>query len=397
MDTTTLARLRRDTPAADVRIHFNNAGSSLMPAPVFDVLTRYLADERDLGGYEAEAANAGVLARYYSAFAELLRVQPDEIAYVENATRAWDMAVYGLKLGEGDEVPLHASEYSSNYMAFLQIARRTGMRIVLVPSDGSGQIDVAALARLVTSRTRVVAVTHVPTQGGLVNPVAEVGRVARAHGLIYVLDACQSAGQIDLNVPEIGCDVLSGTGRKFLRGPRGTGFLYVSRRVMPLIEPPFVDMHAARWTGREAYEFLPDARRFENFESFLGGRAALAAAVDYALAIGLPVIEARVQGLAAALRAALAEVPGVTVTDLGAVKSGICTFIVAGKPAAEVAAGLAARGINVSVSSVALIDFEERGLEALVRASVHYFNTEEEVARMVAAVADVSERGRFGN
>lgn len=217
--------------------------------------------------------------------------------------------------------------------------------------------------------------------------MAEAGRIARAHGLIYVLDACQSAGQIDLNVPEIGCDVLSGTGRKFLRGPRGTGFLYVSRRVIDQIEAPFVDMHAARWTGRMDYEFRPDARRFENFESFVGGRAALAAAVDYAMAIGLPVIEARVQGLAAGPRAALAEVAGVTVSDLGAVKSGIVTFARAGMTAGAVAKRLGAAGINVSVSDVALIDFEERGLTALVRASVHYFNTETEVARMVAAVA----------
>ena len=385
-----IARLRAQTPAAERRIHFNNAGSSLMPAPVFDTLTRYLADERDLGGYEAEAANAGPLARYYTGFADLLRVHPDEIAYVENATRAWDMAVYGLKLGQGDQVILHASEYSSNYMAFLQIARRTGIQIVLAPSDGTGQIDVAALERLITARTRVVAVTHVPTQGGLVNPVAAVGRVARAHGLIYVLDACQSAGQIDLNIPDIGCDILSGTGRKFLRGPRGTGFLYVARRVMNQIDPPFVDMHSARWTGRHSYEFLPDARRFENFESFLAGRAALATAVDYALAIGLPVIEARVQALAALLRAALADVPGVAVHDLGAVKSGIVTFTKQGLNAAQIAAKLAAQGINVSVSAGALIDFEDRGLTALVRASVHYFNTGEEVAQMVAAVAGLA-------
>lgn len=382
-------RLRRDTPAAEHRIHFNSAGSSLMPAPVFDALNRYLQDERDMGGYEAEIANAGVLARYYTGLAALLRVDPSEIAYVENATRAWDMAVYGLKLGEGDEVILHASEYSSNYMAFLQIARRTGIRIVLAPSDSTGQIDVAALERLVTARTRVVAVTHVPTQGGLVNPAADVGRVARAHGLIYVLDACQSVGQIDLNVPEIGCDILSGTGRKFLRGPRGTGFLYVSRRVMPMIEPPFVDMHSAVWTGRTSYEFLPDARRFENFESFLGGRAALAVAVGYALEIGLPVIEARVRRLAQSLRDGLGDCQGVTVQDLGVEKCGIVTFTKAGLTAGQIAVRLAARQINVSVSSVALIDFAERGLSALVRASVHYFNSEQEVATFVAAVAQV--------
>ena len=243
MDQHTLARMRADTPAAAGRIHFNNAGSSLMPAPVFDMLTCYLKAERDMGGYEAEAAHAPLLARYYTAFGEMLRVDPCEIAYVENATRAWDMAVYGLALKPGEQVLLHASEYSSNYMAFLQIARRTGIGIRLVPSDGTGQIDTGALERMIDRHTRVVSITHVPTQGGLINPVAEVGRIARAHGLIYVLDACQSAGQIDLNVHQIGCDILTGTGRKFLRGPRGTGFLYVSRRVMPLV---------SRWSSSSA-------------------------------------------------------------------------------------------------------------------------------------------------
>ena len=387
MDDGLIAKLRLDTPACESRVHFNNAGSSLMPAPVFATLTRYLEAERDLGGYEAEEAQAEVLASYYTNFAALLRVDPSEIAYVENATRAWDMAVYGLKLTEGDEVILHASEYSSNYMAFLQIGARCGSKIVLAPSDATGQIDVAALEHLITARTRVIAITHVPTQGGLVNPAVEVGRIAQAHGLVYVLDACQSVGQIDLDVREIGCDILSGTGRKFLRGPRGTGFLYVSKRVMPLIEPPFVDMHSAVWTAPDAYEFLPDARRFENFESFLGGRAALATAVGYAMQIGLPVIEARVSALAAGLRSGLAGVKGVTVQDLGAQKCGIVTFTKDGLEAGAIKAALAVQGINVSVSSIALLDFNARGLTALVRASVHYFNTEAEVEQVVRAVA----------
>ena len=387
MDAGLIAKLRSETPASEARVHFNNAGSSLMPAPVFAALTRYLEAERDLGGYEAEEAQAEVLASYYTNFAALLRVDPSEIAYVENATRAWDMAVYGLKLTEGDEVILHASEYSSNYMAFLQIGARCGSKIVLAPSDATGQIDVAALEHLITARTRVIAITHVPTQGGLVNPAVEVGRIAQAHGLVYVLDACQSVGQIDLDVREIGCDILSGTGRKFLRGPRGTGFLYVSKRVMPLIEPPFVDMHSAVWTAPDAYEFLPDARRFENFESFLGGRAALATAVGYAMQIGLPVIEARVSALAAGLRSGLAGVKGVTVQDLGAQKCGIVTFTKDGLEAGAIKAALAVQGINVSVSSIALLDFNARGLTALVRASVHYFNTEAEVEQVVRAVA----------
>jgi cysteine desulfurase/selenocysteine lyase len=382
-----IARLRRDTPACENVIHFNNAGSSLMPAPVWHALTRALEAERDRGGYEAEAALAEPLAAFYGNLATLLRVDRAEIAWVENATRAWDMAVYGLPLAEGDEVLVHISEYASNYLGLLQLVRSKGIRIVPVPSDSAGQIDVAALERAITARTRVIALTHVPTQGGLVNPAAEVGRVARAHGLTYVLDACQSVGQLDVNVAEIGCDILSGTGRKFLRGPRGSGFLYVSRRVLDSIHPPLIDLHAATWTGVDSYDLAPDARRFENFESFQAGRVALGAAAGYALDIGMPVIEARIMSLAADLRARLADLPGVALHDLGARGCGIVTFTCADLPAADVQARLTAQGINVSVSSHALLDFRARGITSLVRASVHAFNTEDEVARVADAVA----------
>jgi cysteine desulfurase / selenocysteine lyase len=382
-------RLRAETPACEDVIHFNNAGASLMPDPVYAAVTGHLALERALGGYEAEERARPALDRFYGALAELLGAGQDEIAYVENATRSWDMAFYALPLAEGDRILTHASEYASNYLAFLQLARRRGLEIDLAPSDASGQIDVERLPAAIRPRTRVVAITHVPTQGGLVNPVEEVGRIARAHGLVYLLDACQSVGQIEIDVRRVGCDVLTGTGRKFLRGPRGTGFLYVSRRIVETLEPPFIDLHAARWTGDDAYALAPGARRFENFESYVAGRVGLAAATDYALTIGLAAIEARITGLAAALRERLAEIPGVMLRDQGTRRCGIVTFDRAGEDAAALARRLAASGANVSVSArdYARLDLGARGLEALVRASVHCFNTLAEIERFSAMVA----------
>lgn len=384
-----LAALRADTPGCDRVAHFNNAGAALMPRPVLDAVTGHLQREAQIGGYEAAAEAAPRLAGFYTSLARLLNCAPDEIAHVENATRAWDMVFYGLRLEPGDRVLTHASEYASNVMAALQRVQRDGIGVDLVPSDPDGQIDTAALAAMIGPRHRAILLTHVPSQGGLVNPAEAVGAIARRHGLFYLLDACQSAGQIALDVQAIGCDALSGTGRKFLRGPRGTGFLYVRTGALDRIEPPFVDLHAGAWEAPDRFTFAPGAQRFETWESFVAGRLGLAAAVDYALGIGLPAIEARIGMLADRLRAELAGLPGVAVHDLGTRRSGIVTFTRAGEEASALSARLRVAGINTSVSTLAWsrLDFGPRGLTAAVRASVHAYNTEDEVARLVQAVA----------
>lgn len=381
-------RARHETPGCENVLHFNNAGAALMPQPVLQATVGHLQLEALIGGYEAAAQAYDAVERVYEAAATLLGCHGDEIAIIENATRAWDMAFYSVPLGPGDRILTAMAEYASNYMAFLQVARKTGAAVEVIPNDEHGQISIAALRRALDARVKLIAITHVPTNGGLVNPAAEVGRVAREAGVLYLLDACQSVGQMPINVDVIGCDMLSATGRKFLRGPRGTGFLYVRRSVLESLEPPFVDLHAAQWVAHERFELRPDARRFENWETYYAGKIGLGVAIDYALQWGLEAIWARVSALAASLRRQLQAIPGVTGRDLGVERCGIVSFNVDGQNPETIRRALAEHRINVTVSSLpsTRLDMEARGLPSVVRASVHYYNTEEEVERFCATL-----------
>ena len=381
--------VRADTPAAANQVFMNSAGASLMPHPVLQVQRDYLDVEAAIGGYAAADRHAEALDAVYGSVARLIRAAPDEIALMESATAAWKMAFYSLALQPGDVVLSCEAEYAANYVGLLHVARTRGIRIEVVPSDPiSGEVDVRALQSMIDRRVKLISLTWVPTNGGLVNPAAEVGRVARGHGIPYLLDACQAVGQLPVDVESLGCDMLTATGRKFLRGPRGTGFLYMRRAFMAGVEPHTLDHSAASWESPASYRLRDDARRFESWEAACGARLGLGAAVDYALGLGLPAIASRNAHLAGLLRAGLSQVSGVRVHDLGRTPCAIVSFSVGHRDAGDIARAARAAAIAVSVSAPAstLLDARRRALPSLVRASPHYFNTEEDVARMIAFV-----------
>lgn len=382
--------VRRQTRGVLGVAHLNNAGSSLVSSPVMDTVVGHLRREEQIGGYEAAEEAADRLEGVYSSVARLIGAGPHEIALAENGSRAWAIAVYSFPFVPRTRLLIGRTEYAGNVIALRQLARRNDLQIVVLDDDPHGQVDVEHLQReLDRGNVAMVALTHVPMANGLVNPAAEVGRRCRAAGVMFVLDACQSVGQMPLDVQSLGCDVLAGTGRKFLRGPRGTAFLYVRASVLERLEPAILDGHSAVQTGAEGLEVRGDARRFESWETSAAGRLGLGRAVDYALALGLDAVQERVSGLAEQLRSELAAVSGVTVHDRGITRCGIVTFSVKDSDARNIRARLADHRINVSVAPLSAAQVDSiltgalQGPDMVVRASVHYYNTETEIQRLV--------------
>ncbi|MEM8646489.1 MAG: aminotransferase class V-fold PLP-dependent enzyme [Pseudomonadota bacterium] len=386
-----IEQLRADTPGVSQRVHFNNAGAGLMPRPVIEALKQHIDLEAKIGGYEAANREQERCDKVYDSVAKLIGAKREEIALVENATVAWQMAFYGLDLAPGDRILTARAEYAANYVAFLQRAAKIGCTIEVIPDRADGSTDPEALEQMIDDRVKLIAITHIPTNGGLINPAEAIGRIARHHGIAYLLDACQALGQMPVDVNRLGCDFLSATGRKFLRGPRGTGFLYVREEWFNRVEPPIIDHFGAEWVATDRYELRGDARRYETWENAYALRLGLGAAVDYALALGLEAISARAFGLATHLREELAKIPGITVTDLGEEKCAIVTFMHQAHDAPKIKQAMAERQINLSASlpSSTRLDSENRDLPVIVRASPHYYNTEDEIARFCQALKDL--------
>ncbi|MGY4099743.1 aminotransferase class V-fold PLP-dependent enzyme [Nocardia sp. R16R-3T] len=385
-------RVRADIPvygSGSDLVFLDSAGSSLPPRVVTDTVVAHVRREAEIGGYRAANERLDDLAAVKTDIGRLINADPTSIALSDSATRSWADFFYSVALGPGDRVLISGADYASNAIAALQRAKATGAVVEQIPSDSSGQLDLDALADMVDERVKLVSVLHAPTNGGLVNPAADATRIAHSVGALVLLDACQSAGQLPIDVAELDIDALSVTGRKWLRGPRGTGFLYVRPELAASMEPQRLDLHSAQWTGPREYSLVPDASRFEFWECDVAARLGLGAAVRYLLELGPENVYDAIAARAEHLRKSLPEIAGVAVRDIGIRHSGIVSFTVDGKSAIEVRDRLAARDITVTAShaSSTLLDMTARGLDSVVRASPHCFVTFEELDRFVGAVA----------
>ena len=387
-----IERVRNDTPGCENVVHFNNAGSSLPPAAVVDAQVAYLRIEANVGGYEAQGMEQDHLEDLYSSTALYLGCDPSDIAFTSSGSDGWWRAFSAIPLQAGDRMLVGRSEFQTGAYGFLQ-ARERGIQVDVVPNDAEGLIDLDILESLLDDDVKLVALTHVSMSNGAIQPAAAVGRLAKSAGAMYLLDACQSAGQLPLNVAELECDFLVYTGRKFMRGPRGTGILYARPSVLEQLGPlGFVDGKSASWTSPDGFEYQAGATRFEFGEQNYAGKVGLAVATRYMLHLGITEIADRTQALAAEFRSALNAFPSVTVLDEGLERSGIVTFNVEGVRAEVVQSGLRDQAINVSAPAAgnAQLDMGLRGIPALVRTGIHYYNTEQEIGVFADALRTIS-------
>jgi selenocysteine lyase/cysteine desulfurase len=379
-----IQQFRAETSGSSKKTHFNNAGSSLPTDKVVDTIINYLKEEAAAGGYETDDKYKPQLENTYALIARLINAQPEEIAVVENASVAWDIAFYGIGLKQGDVVLTSEFEYVTNLIGLLNLQKTAGIEVKVIPNDAHGRFSLDALKSAISPQTKLIAVTHIPSTAGGILPVVEIGKIAREHNILYLVDACQSVGQVPIDVNEMGCDMLAVTGRKYLRAPRGTGFLYVRSAIQNQVNPIFMDGFSTRSVTRDDYKLRNDARRYELYESSRALKLGLGEAVSQILHIGIDRIWLRIQHLADTMRSRLQEIDGITVHDIGDQKCGIVTFSVRGMDSALVKTKLAEKHISVSVglAKSTLFYMEKQQLTSIVRASVHYYNTEEEIKTM---------------
>ncbi|QNK61216.1 aminotransferase class V-fold PLP-dependent enzyme [Pedobacter sp. PAMC26386] len=379
--------VRNDTRGCTGKIFLNSAGSSLVPDAVFDKVMNYLTEEAKVGGYALAAAHLQETEEFYKEAAILLNCKPKNMAFQTSATDAYAKALSAIDFKAGDVILTTDDDYVSNQISFISLRKRLGIRIVRAVNLPDGDLDLLAFEEMVKAyRPKLIAITHIPTSSGLVQAVEAVGVICRKYEVWYLLDACQSVGQLVVDTKKIGCDFLTATGRKFLRGPRGTGFLYVSDRALEAgLAPLLMDMQGAKWTAADDYELEPSAKRFEYWESSIAGRIGLKEALHYANTIGMANIEQYNAELMKQFRSRLRQIKGLNLQDRGSCVSSILTFTMDHHSLEEIAEQLRVHHVYFSMSfkGSAMLDFAKKNIDSAIRLSPHYFNTTEELEKVV--------------
>lgn len=384
IDTT---KVRADTPGCTHKIFLNSAGSSLMTKGAVQIMHSYLDKEMILGGYQTVPFFQHEIDAFYLHASALLHTSPGNIAFTFNATDAYAKAVSSITFKPGDYILTTEDDYVSNYILFFSLQKRFGLQMVRSNTLPSGDINMFDLeTKMLKYRPVLVSVTHIPSNSGKIQDVEKIGHLCDKYDIWYIVDACQSVGQMDIDVNKIKCDFLSATGRKFLRGPRGTGFLYVSDKALAAcLEPLLIDMRGATWETENNYMPSGSATRFELWEANYANILGLSEAIRYAMSIGLKNIRAYNLELCQLLKEQLQIIPDIKITEEGSQTASIVTFTSDTKTLDEYKNTLDMANISYSVGyrHFALIDFNKKNVDWVIRFSPHYFNTTDEILQVV--------------
>jgi len=385
--------LRRETPSCSDKPFFNNAGSSLMPKIVYEAHLEYLELEFKLGAYKAAEDSKRKLKRTHRLIAEFINAEEEEIALFENSSYAWQRLVRSLNLQKNDEILFHSSEYSSNYFFLKKLEDEVGIKLIQVPSNGFGEIDIVEMEKSINENTRLICLTHMPTGNGLVQPADLVGKIAKQKKILYILDACQSVGQFPVDIKKIQCDFLCASGRKYLRSARGTGFLYIRRDLIKSLNLSFIDLNNIHWEDGEMIQNSQNAQVFEFWETSKANQIVLAESIQYMLDIGINRIREQVDFIASSFRKRFHDFPKINPTDQGRIKSGIITFNHSKIKTSDLYRALKKEfEVSMVKKNFTHLSFKDRGInDDLIRVSVHYFNTRQEVELFFEELKKIEE------
>lgn len=385
--------IRSQTKGLDGKLFFNSAGSSLMQDQVVEAMQDYLKQERMMGGYATAAINEDSVQNFYKQAALLIKCKEKNIAFTTSAGDAYNQALYSIPFKSGDIIITTNNDYISNQLSFISLQKRFNVKIVRVKDLDSGGMDTKdCLKKIETLQPKLVAITHIPTSSGLVQDIYSIAPTCKASNAYYLIDTCQSIGQLNVSVKDLSCDFLTATGRKFMRGPRGSGFLYVSDRVLDEeLTPLFIDQGGAEWTEEFGFKLVDSAKRFERWEKNFAAVVGLAKAIELINEIGIKNIEKRNQSLQAFARNHLADLSTIECTDVGENLCSIITFTGKDGSINKIEELFRRNNVQYSISGInsALIDFSKRHLTQVVRISPNYFNTEQEILELVDLLKNV--------
>jgi selenocysteine lyase/cysteine desulfurase len=385
--------LRDDTPGCQSGIvHFNHAGASLPSQATLDAIFEQLQREARDGPMEAGEHGAVLVERARRAAAQLLNAPASSIAFASSGSTAWSLAFQALGPWQpGDRILVGRHEWGGN-LASMELAVQAGARVEVIPCDASGAFCPVALESMLDARVKLIDLTWLPANGGLINPAQAIGDLARRHAIPYFIDAGQAVGQVPVDVQALQCDVLKSAGRKHLRGPRGTALLYVRPDFLGRLNPAQRDVFSAPWTA-QGFDLRNDARRFETSEASFALLAGLGNALQEMNRLGIERAWERVSQTSAQIREALRGIAGVTLHDLGTCQSGLIAFNLAGWDAFELKRRLGLKRINIGANGVAYtpLDMQARGLESVARISVSPLNNEHDIELLIAALRELRD------